>query len=236
MVKNKPSYDKQPYSAEIHNQTFEREFTYKSTPVLIMDIKNFAVADTNPHVQNAINSNINYQTEKYFSYVFYNLYPDAVKDYIQRQENDTPFNLYGTSLTYNVAYNENCYLSTYRDKYVYTGGAHGTTTKYSDTYSLYTGKTVPLKHFFDSQTDYKKMIINEILQQADKMQQAEPGMLFEDYKELIVENFNPSSYYLSKDGIVIYYGQYEIAPYVSGIVEFTIPYSMVSNPPKCSKW
>ena len=32
------------------------------------------------------------------------------------------------------------------------------------------------------------------------------------------------AYYLNRDGIIVYFQQYEIAPYSSGIREFKIPY------------
>jgi hypothetical protein len=47
---------------------------------------------------------------------------------------------------------------------------------------------------------------------------------FENYAELVNENFKPSHFYLSKDGVVIYFQQYDIAPYATGMPSFTIPY------------
>jgi len=68
--------------------------------------------------------------------------------------------------------------------------------------------------------------------QADENMQQQP-IYFEDYRNLIVQHFNPASYYLSNDGLVIYYQQYEIAPYATGIVEFTIPFSVLEWRPHC---
>ena len=41
---------------------------------------------------------------------------------------------------------------------------------------------------------------------------------------LIREHFNPQSYFLEPRSIVIYYQQYDIAPYATGIPEFRLPY------------
>ena len=61
-------------------------------------------------------------------------------------------------------------------------------------------------------------------------------MYFEDYKNLVEENLNMDNFYLSKEGLVIYFGLYEIAPYVSGIRTFTIPYTAEGIiPPSCEK-
>ena len=220
-------------SAEIHNQTFEREFTFNYVAVLLMDIKKFQVANILPAAMRNINQTIDEQSQKYYNYVYNTLYPDAVNQYKERQTNGYPFNLFGTSQTYTITYNQDCFLSTYRDEYFYTGGAHGTTTKYGTTFDLNTGKVLPLSHFFARGVDYKKIILEQVLNQAQQNMELDPGIYFEDYAELIVENFNVNNYYLSNDGIVVYFGQYEIAPYATGIVEFTIPYSLVTYPPKC---
>lgn len=87
--------------------------------------------------------------------------------------------------------------------------------------------------FFKGNVNYKKLILDEIIRQAEENQTQNPGIYFEDYKKLILENFNVNSFYLTNNGIEIYFQQYEIAPYVTGIVTFTIPYSMVTNPPSC---
>ena len=54
---------------------------------------------------------------------------------------------------------------------------------------------------------------------------------FENYKELINKTFNPNSFYCTPEGISVYYQQYDIAPYSSGIREFLMPYTYcVKNP------
>ena len=52
-------------------------------------------------------------------------------------------------------------------------------------------------------------------------------MYFDDYQDLIKKNFNPQSFYLTPNGLVIYYQQYEVGPYAAGIIEFTIPYEQI---------
>ncbi|MEA4987263.1 MAG: RsiV family protein, partial [Anaerovorax sp.] len=52
----------------------------------------------------------------------------------------------------------------------------------------------------------------------------EPEIYFDDYETLVVETFNPKNFYCTPEGVVVYYLQYDIAPYSSGIREFLIPY------------
>jgi hypothetical protein len=92
---------------------------------------------------------------------------------------------------------------------------------------------IPLCAYFDSKTNYKELLINLIQMQAEENYIANLGIYFENYKDLIAENFNPQSYFLTEKSISIYYQQYEIAPYSTGIVVFEIPYSVAACPPSC---
>jgi hypothetical protein len=61
-----------------------------------------------------------------------------------------------------------------------------------------------------------------------------PHIYFENYRSLIVRYFNPNSFNLSPDTLSVYYQQYEIGPYVSGIIVFNIPYeSLRLTKPGC---
>ena len=48
---------------------------------------------------------------------------------------------------------------------------------------------------------------------------------FASGKRLQLEDFHPGNFFLVPDGIIIYYQQYDIAPYAAGIPEFLIPFS-----------
>lgn len=60
-----------------------------------------------------------------------------------------------------------------------------------------------------------------------------PGVYFDDYRKLIAQYFNEEQYYLTPQGVAIYYQQYEIAPYSTGIVVFTVPYDVLGWKPSC---
>lgn len=103
--------------------------------------------------------------------------------------------------------------------YQYTGGAHGLTTKVAYNYNLKTGKILKLKDLFKEGFDYKSIIDKKVREDIEKEKDIyfENGALFKG----ISEN---QAYYLNRDSIIVYFQQYEIAPYSSGIREFKIPY------------
>lgn len=214
----------------------EFKHSFKSDNIVILTLIIRYPSINIPHNKNAeikINSMIRLQINEYYNYVSKILYNNAIEYYQNSLTNDFPFHVNESIMEYNITYNENCFLSLYNDKYEYTGGAHGITIRSSDTWETCQGTYIPMYYFFKPNTNYKYLLINEITKQAENNLAQNPGIYFEDYKNLIVQNFNPNSYYLTPKGMTIYYQQYDIAPFSTGIVEFTIPYRTIGWYPSC---
>ena len=150
------------------------------------------------------------------------LYQQAIELYENSKENQFPFHMYDAVSVYEVTYNENDLLSLYFDNYIYSGGAHGGTVRRSDTWNIKNGCRISLYQFTNDFETLQEEILNNIREQIALQTEKGEGMFFDDYPQLIVKNFNPESFYLTPEGLVIYYQQYDIAPYASGIPEFTI--------------
>lgn len=222
-----------PISADVRMKEIKRRYLYKNTVVLTLSIRYPVIwLPVSRNAQNRINRTLQSQICYYQRYVSTSLYKGAMKEYQDAQKNGFPFRPYDAVMQYEISYNYNCYFSTYHDIYEFTGGAHGNTIRTSDTWNLKTGRRLPLSAYFPPGTDYQKLFLEQILIQADK----EHSNYFENYRELIVQNFNPKNYYLSEDGFNLYYQQYEIAPYSTGIVVFTVFYGIVGWFPQCSQF
>lgn len=221
------------YNAIITMQEYKKNFKYNNIDVLTLSIKYPIIRlNYNPCAEWKINSQISMMVNDYIRYCAY-LYDQAVNFYHESQNNDFPFHSFEAYMEFFITYNENCLLSMYVDKYEFTGGAHGSTIRTSNTWDLYGGMNVPLYSLFKPGTDYKFLLTNEAIKQAENNLAQNPGIYFEDYKKLIIQNFNDDSFYLTPEGLTIYYQQYDIAPYSTGIVEFTIPYSIINWYPTC---
>lgn len=218
--------------AYISMQHLERMFKYNNTDVLKLTINYPIIRLRNSFAELKINNQILCEVNSYLRHTDY-LYGLAVNSYNQSQDNDYPFHMYEAYMEYTITYNDNCFLSTYVDKYEFTGGAHGSTVRSSNTWELNRGTEIPLYAYFKPGTDYRQILTDEIIKQANSNLAKNPGIYFEDYRDLIISNFDENSYYLTQDGIVIYYQQYYIAPYSTGIVEFTIPYEFIGWHPHC---
>ncbi|ARP50907.1 MULTISPECIES: DUF3298 and DUF4163 domain-containing protein [Caproicibacterium] len=211
-----------------------RTLTYDNTTMLTFTISYPKIyLQNNEPVQVSINAQIQKQVNTFYQHASGELYQQAIAYYKDTLEQGFPFHPYDAVLKYETTYNQNCYLSVYREQYEYTGGAHGSTVRSSDTWNLSNGKNVPLSCLFPAGQDYCALLTEQIIKQADKQYQQNPGIYFENYRELIVKNFNKESYYLTCCGVAIYYQQYDIAPYSTGIVVFIIPYAVVGWYPQC---
>lgn len=220
--------------ASIKTYKTKRTLTYDNTTMLTFAISYPKIClQNNEPVQTCINAEIQKQVDAFSQHASGELYQQAIAYYKDALEQGFPFHPYDAVLKYETTYNRNCYLSVYRDQYEYTGGAHGGTVRSSDTWNLTNGKNVPLACLFPANQDYCGLLTEQIIKQADKQYQQNPGIYFENYRELILKNFNKESYYLTRCGIAIYYQQYDIAPYATGIVVFTIPYAAVGWRPQC---
>ena len=155
------------------------------------------------------------------------LFPMAVKQYQNDVANGFPIRAYEAIQEFKVTYQKDCIVSLYSDQYQYTGGAHGNTTRSSETWNLETCRQLSLNRLVFCPPDMKTFILAEVEAQI----KIEPELYFEDYPALIRETFNRNQFYCTREGLVVYYQQYDIAPYASGIREFLIPYSdCVSDP------
>jgi hypothetical protein len=225
--------NRQNSSAIITTRRTSREYTYDRTTVLNLNIERPVVRLPNSKkAELRINQRYFEQANKFYRTVSNELYRQAVQVYLNSKQNDFPFHPFEAIMQSEIKLNEGCYLSSYSEKYQYTGGAHGITIRTSDTFSLKTGRLMSLSDFFPPGSNYQGFLLGQILMQADENMEQDP-IYFDDYRELIIQNFNTSSFYLNQEGLVIYYQQYDIAPYVAGIIEFTIPYSILGWKPMC---
>lgn len=211
----------------------KRNFTYGWTAVLTFSSSYPEIVSATGTAARRINRRVRMQVEGFYRYASTELYRQAVKEYRDSLANGFPFRPYDAVLNYEVAFNADCFFSLYRDRYEYTGGAHGNTVRSSDTWSLKTGNRLALSDLFMPGENYRMILTEQILLQADENMRQNPGIYFEDYRALIVKFFNPESFFLTPEGLNIYYQQYEIAPYSTGIVVFTIGYGELGWRPSC---
>ena len=140
------------------------------------------------------------------------------------KKDNYPFFGYEFISAYTVTWNSGCMTSLYTDQYTYTGGAHGSTIRTSDTWDFSSGRYLTLADFYPHNPAYREGIFRILDQQVKAREKDSPSTYFDDYQALIRSTFKPESFFVTPKGIVIYFQQYDIAPYSTGIPEFLIPF------------
>ncbi len=210
-------------SAAVTPREWKQQFFYRGAVVANASARYPEIGvPGSPRAQQRINRRIRTQLADFYRYVSGPLYRRAAADYRYAQANQVPFHPYEALLSYETALNCGGYLSLFRDRYEYTGGAHGSTVRSADTWRLQDGRRLPLPYFFSDGKDWRERVLSQILEQADRDMRKNPGVYFDDYRDRIETYFNPANFYLTPRGIAVFFQQYDIAPYSSGIVVFTI--------------
>lgn len=209
----------------VTEQQLTRELEYDFTPILHYDIRypQFEGEGCEKGLEK-INAFYSQRAQRLALYACKDLFAAAADQYDYDQENGFPVMPYELVANYTVTLNNGCTLSLYWDQYIFTGGAHGNTTRYGHSWDVKAGCALTLQDFFPRNFDYKIDLTEQIIGQIAEQIAAGNDIYFDDYEENVIAEFNPQNFYLTPEGLVIFYQQYAIAPYSSGIMEFTIPY------------
>ena len=90
------------------------------------------------------------------------------------------------------------------------------------TFDLHTGEELGLSFFVaNDEAEFKDIVTEQFI----KMYDVNPEWYWDGAIETVRETVNfESPFYLSEDGLVIYYGPYDLAAYAAGFVEIVVPY------------
>lgn len=149
----------------------------------------------------------------------------AETDFKEAKNSNIELHKYELLVDYEVHTANDNIISVTTLNYQYTGGAHGMTVKVPYNFDLTTGKEIVLKDLFKDENGYKKVINEEIQKQI----QEDPDRFFPDQVELFSGISDDQSFFVEDEKLFIYFGQYDIAPYSSGIIEFEIPSSILKD-------
>lgn len=182
---------------------------------------------------NVLNAYYQQAAEKLLKYGKEVLMPMQIESFQFAQFDENPFRPGELFLTYQLTLQSGCLISMFFDQYEYLGGAHGSTDRFSQTWNTNRGSKVKLHECFEYPKYFKDEVIEMIRDQiTEELDRGEDKY----YKECLIDvehMFKEDNFYLTPKGVVIYFQQYEIAPYVSGIPEFILPFNSMIHMPKC---
>ena len=147
----------------------------------------------------------------------------AIADY--RSSNWNP---YFYAVYYNPMRIDQGILSLFGNRVSYQGSAHPSYVSISATYDLVTGKALEFSNVLTE--DYSAEQLSQLI--CDAL--ADNSQLYDDYETVVKDRFSGDSnssenWYLSTQGLCIYFSPYDIAPYAAGTITATIPYSQLNG-------
>lgn len=127
---------------------------------------------------------------------------------------------YSGSLTADVKYNKDGIWGVLFIHYVYTGGAHGGSWYTSRVYDLNTGENLSLTKLLGRPEEEILQMVYERCRE-DKFKRREEDLYFEEF-EAKYDSVEDVKFYLTEEGIMVYFDEYEAGCYASGMIEFLL--------------
>lgn len=123
-----------------------------------------------------------------------------------------------------IKYNKNDFISILSDTYTYLGGAHGNTCWSAKNINVMSGTEIVLDDLF-SDTGYKETL-NRLIKEEVEENTEEYSDLWEKPE---IKETNQTDFYITDEGIVIFYQPYDLSYYARGMVEFTLDWEDLSG-------
>lgn len=212
----------------IKSQVFKDTLRYRSIPMINIDLT-IPVLAGHDHAASRFNMYYRHQARTSYNYARARLYPQAVRQYHYASSQNYPFHGFELVQTFEPTYCRKPLISLYYDRYEFTGGAHGVTTRTGNTWDMDRGVLLRLEDLFKPGYDYRRIIIRTIERETRRRQETGQVKYLDNLNENIAKNYDDGNYYLSDAGIVIFYPLYTIAPYAAGIQTFTIPWVLFGD-------
>jgi len=217
----------------IKTQTIKDKLYYDRTQMVDIKIDYPFIMPYQYRGSMTFNSYYRQRARQNYRYAASKLYRDAVRHYNQSKAQNFPFNSYTFNQVFEVTYCKKPYISLYYDIYEFTGGAHGTTTRTANTWDMKNNRLMELSSLFEKGFNYKYFILEFIEAEARRRKIRGKADYFDNLRGNIAKHFDEKNYYLTEEGIAIFYPLYTIAPYASGIQVFVVPYPLFGNNLKC---
>ena len=215
--------------AEIEAQTERESFAQEGIPIVNAQIE-FPLVTYRGFQKNAAVLSRFYSdgAARYLKFIRRTVAPAARRAYVQAVRAGESPRLFEAKQSFCCTYNAGL-LSIYYDQYEYTGGAHGGTVRFSDTYYLPEGRFLRLRDLFRPGTRYKKLLCAAVLRRIEAQIGRNGAFYYDAYPRAVRKYFSADQFYLKREGLLLYYQQYTIAPYSMGIPTFLIPYAELED-------
>lgn len=155
------------------------------------------------------------------------LYPRAC----QARRDDELFLPWRAALDYAVTYWESPLLSL-RLEITHSDQLHRPRRWYvGETWDCAQGRPRLLSSFFPGNRRWRRQLTAQLVEQARQRVNSGETLLRPDCPETVRREFDPERFYLTGEGLALFYPMYLLGPYAEGVPVFTVPLSPTETAP-----
>lgn len=154
----------------------------------------------------------------------------ALEQMKEAEKNGDVFSTYTVDESFEITGNTDYYISVKRTSDEFIGGAHSNQAVTAETFLKSNGALLLLSDMFtvDAQTSQKRLL-ESVRATIEGMQKQGGTELFANAADLAEQTFDPTNFFLTSDGIVLFYPTYAIGPFSEGNQYFEIKFSELSD-------
>ena len=209
--------DLQPFNTE-------RVWTVDDVPVLTATLTLPEPKSADDRLSRRFRRYYRLQHRAYLRYCESFLLPRAEAEYRAALAASTPLPCFRAELNYTLTYQSGTLLSLFVQarETMLPGRDH--LVRRGDTWDLTAGYPLPLSACFPPRSHWKKAILTFAETEFHRRESLGFFRCHSGLRLRLRRHFNPQNYYLTEEGLVVFYPMHSIAPAVEGIPSIVLPY------------
>ena len=210
--------------------TAEREWLAEGIPVLRARVALPQMKNAGNRVAQRIRRYYRAQCRAFLRYCERELFPMAAEASRAAWAVSAPIACFQTELSYETTYLERGFWSLYTQSREPMADGTVFLRRYGDTWDLRRGYPAALAEFFPPHALRKRQLLAMAAREIQRQERAGYARYRESWRRGLRKHWNPMHFYLTAEGLALFYPMLSIAPAVERIPVFTVPYG--ASPPE----
>lgn len=223
-----------PIRLHTEPHTIERTWDADGIPVLTAAVSIPCPVPADTGVSRRIRRFYQLQGRSYLRYCERWLLPQAKAAYEAALAASTPLPCFHAELTYRVTYNDGGFWSLYTQSRETLPSGLPLLLRRGDAWDLAAGYPVPIQSFFPRQCRWRRQLLALTMQEMEQRERSGAAVYHPAWRRELRRSFNPRSYYLTEEGLALFFPMYALSP-TAEIPVFTVPYRTLRSFPAADK-
>ena len=213
---------------EITTERIAEDLMVESVTLAVVSIDYPLVIGLDKKAGNRINGFYKHQATRLLQHIKKRTLPVAVAEYTLALDKSTLFKPFEVTASFSVSFHNDDILSIYRDVHIRTENQR-MIERSGETFCLKSGWLYALESFFPPDTNCRQILIKNAAKIAAIQAKSGAHRYLENFAKLIRKNFSPRNFYITAEGLTIFFDQFTITPNAEDMPVFTLEFSAESN-------